>query len=78
MTCREVADFLMDYVAGDLAPEVRVEFERHLDRCGNCREFLREYRVTMAASTAAWPEEDVTPPEELVEAIVAALRQIKT
>ena len=75
MTCRECAEFLADYLAGDLASEVRATFERHLERCPNCVNYLDQYKATIRAGKAAFANEagDQTDfPEELVRAILAA------
>ena len=47
MTCREVADFLAEYVAGTLAADIRGQFDRHLSVCPNCRAYLATYRATI-------------------------------
>ena len=75
MTCREVAEFLQDYVAGGLPSPLLEDFDRHLEACRNCREFLAQYRATIAASTAAWTDETIDPPDELVTAILQALQR---
>lgn len=76
MTCQEVADFLLDYTAGELADDVRVQFERHLSNCLNCREYLSIYRVTTTLGRHALDRADdaieAGVPEELVAAILAA------
>ena len=76
MNCRECAEFLADYLAGDLATEVRTTFERHLERCPNCVSYLEQYEATIRAGKAAFGEEPVAVevdfPEELVRAILAA------
>jgi anti-sigma factor RsiW len=75
MTCREVAGFLQEYVAGDLSPDLLAAFERHLGDCSNCREFLSQYRATIAAAAGAWTTEaDVDAPPELVSAILSSLQ----
>ena len=75
MTCREVAEFLVDYVASELRPDVKEPFERHLSNCPNCREFLKQYRETIAAGAALAEIETLAPPDELVDAILASLRR---
>lgn len=76
MNCRECAQFLADYLAGDLATEVRTIFERHLERCPNCVSYLEQYKATIRAGKAAFAEEPAAAeadfPEELVQAILAA------
>ena len=75
MTCRELSDFVLDYVGGELPPPLREAFERHLDACGNCRLYLDSYRATVRASRHALGEEPTAlppMPEDLVRAILAA------
>jgi anti-sigma factor RsiW len=78
MTCREVIEFLMSYLDGELSPEVRAEFERHLAVCSSCVAYLDSYRQTIALtqSGAAAPESGAIQelPAELVAAIHNALR----
>jgi len=79
MTCRDVAEFLADFLDKALAPEVAAAFEQHLRACPACRDYLHAYRSTVRAARAAWP---ATPddkladvPEELVRAILASRAQ---
>lgn len=76
MTCRELADFLMDYVNEDLAPDVRRDFERHLALCANCVAYVRTYRSTIELGRRAFDdleaEAGTDVPFELVQAILAA------
>ena len=76
MTCRELAEFLGDYLADALRPEVRAAFEHHLTLCPNCDRYLAQYqqssqfaRVALQISNAPVPAE---VPEDLIEAILAA------
>lgn len=78
MTCREVAEFLFDYVSGALPPELTVEFEGHVSRCENCREFLKQYRTTVSASAKVWPDDEAQAPDDLVAAILDTLRHRKS
>ena len=77
MTCREVADFMLDYTSGELPVEVRAVFERHLERCANCREYLALYLKSVELGGRAFAE-DAAPavtagdPAELVAATLAA------
>lgn len=80
MTCREVLDFLMSYLDGELPPAERVRFDQHLAACAVCVQYLDSYRRTVELakqSLADGPEEqgcqDV--PEELVQAIVASRKR---
>ena len=59
MKCRECDEFLVDYVAGDLAPDVVATFELHLSRCRNCKVYLDQYLSTIKAGRKF--EANVTP-----------------
>lgn len=73
MTCRECAEFLGDYLSGELALDVRATFERHLTRCSNCETYVEQYRVTIKAGQAACEGELAEDfPDELIRAILAA------
>lgn len=79
MTCREVADFLGDYVSGDLAADVRAQFDRHLTLCPNCRAYLATYRAAIEVGFRAFANPDANAqaevPAELVTAIMDAVRR---
>lgn len=79
LTCRACADFLADYLSGELAHEVRASFEVHLDRCRNCRTYLDQYAAVIRAGRRACTREDERAaeafPEELVRAILDAQKQ---
>jgi anti-sigma factor RsiW len=76
MTCREFADFMGDYLSGELPRETRAAFEGHLRLCVNCQRYLAGYEETVKLGRAAFADGDaaVPPqvPEELVRAILAA------
>jgi anti-sigma factor RsiW len=78
VTCREFAEFIADYLAGDLPAPHRQEFDRHLARCANCARYLDGYRRTIEMSQSAFEPGDATlpadVPEELVKAILRARR----
>ena len=75
LTCRELIDFLDDYVAGTLPGPQRERFDEHLGRCAACVRYLRGYQGTMRAVALSFAPEAAPPadvPEELVGAILAA------
>ena len=74
MKCRECDEFLVDYVAGELPPDVLATFELHISRCRNCRTYLEQYRATIKAGKTACDaaKQGVQMPEELIQAILAA------
>lgn len=79
MTCRELAEFLSDYIDGALQGEALAVFERHLAVCPECRVYLKSFESTVAIGRVAFDEscnECPQPPAELVEAILAGRRAI--
>jgi anti-sigma factor RsiW len=76
LTCREINDFLLDYISGDLTVDQVAQFERHLAVCPACVDYIRSYKDTIRFGRTAF--DDVTDeqladvPEELVQAILAA------
>jgi anti-sigma factor RsiW len=76
LRCREVVDFLADYLARALPPARQALFEAHLARCARCPEYLRTYADTIKLGKAAFDDLDApvpdAVPEELVRAILAA------
>lgn len=74
MTCREVLDFLSDYVDGDLSESVHQTFEGHMGRCPNCQTLLDQIRTTIVLARQTGQEPDLPPlPEDLVAAIMKTL-----
>ncbi len=79
-TCRDLADFLMDYLDGELPEVQRDEFERHLHACPPCVAYLETYKQTvrLGKSVCQGPDEPVPDdvPEQLVRAVLAARRKL--
>lgn len=78
MTCRDMIDFLMDYVEEQLSTAERRRFDEHLEACPECVDYVDSYRtMTGFGDLICAPENDETPPEmpeELVTAILEARR----
>ena len=77
MTCRELADFIHAYLAGELPSDVQRGFEAHLEICAACREYLRAYKATVDLGRRAFAADDrdasaADVPEDLVTAILNA------
>ena len=76
MTCREFADFIADYLSGELPADSLTSFEHHLRLCVNCQKYLAGYEATVKLGKRAFADDDadVPPqvPEELVQAILTA------
>jgi len=75
MKCREFVEFLMEYLDGALAHAEQTVFERHIEDCPACVNYLRTYRETVRlGNRICAPDAEVPPdvPEELVQAILSA------
>ncbi len=77
LTCRELIEFLDDYVEGLLAATRRAAFEEHLRVCDPCVRYLAGYRSTLRAVALAHADSEAASadaPGELIEAILASRR----
>ena len=85
MNCKEVIDFLMEYLDDELSEEQRSAFESHLKVCSACVAFIESYKQTLQLtkhlrfSEAGQKVEDKVDdivledvPHGLVDAILAA------
>lgn len=77
MTCRELIDFLMQYLDGELPADRRAVFDAHLAVCDACQRYLATYREGVALGKSACGNDPSDPvptevPEDLVQAILAA------
>jgi anti-sigma factor RsiW len=77
MTCREFADFLDQYINGELPTVQAAAFDEHLGLCPDCRHYLDTYRQTIALSRKVLSASANAPasehiPEELVKAVLQA------
>lgn len=78
VSCKELIEFLMDYIEGDLPAARRAVFERHLGACASCRAYLESYRRTVELGKSALKPCDEAAmnaaPEGLIRAVRAARR----
>jgi anti-sigma factor RsiW len=74
VTCRELIEFLAEYLDGELSPDARNEFDRHLKVCASCVAYIDSYRQTIQLGKLAFaPTDEPAPvPEGLRRAIRAA------
>lgn len=79
ITCKELIDFLGDYLEGELAVDQRREFDRHLAVCPSCVHYVETYKSTVVMGKEAFKDPCDPPPqnvpEELIAAILAARRK---
>lgn len=72
MKCRELADLLVDYVAGDLEPNLAEHIKEHLCLCPPCVRFVETYEVTIRI-TRRLPM--VAMPTQMLDRLREALKQ---
>jgi hypothetical protein len=70
ITCRQIAELLIDYVSGDLAPEHCQHIQQHLKCCPPCLVYLETYQLTIRLSRQLPP---APMPPELVQRLRAVL-----
>jgi anti-sigma factor RsiW len=72
LTCRELIEFLGQYVDAELPADERARFDAHLARCPDCASYLESYRETIRAGRRAC-EADAPVPDDVPQEIVAAI-----
>jgi anti-sigma factor RsiW len=75
ITCRELTDFLLQYLAGEIRGRRRAVFEAHLAACDGCHAYLRGYEEAVRLGRDAFCSDEPIPedlPEDLVHAVLAA------
>ena len=60
LVCQQVVELVTDYLEGALSEADRRRFERHLDGCPHCTEYLAQMRETIRLAGRLAPE-DLTP-----------------
>lgn len=73
MTCREFADFIGDYLSGELPSDGRSAFEHHLQICPNCQKYLAGYAETVKLGKRAFNNGEAAVPAEVPEELVKAI-----
>jgi anti-sigma factor RsiW len=73
LTCRELVDFLMAWLEGDLPPRQRAAFDAHLAVCEDCVAYLRSYEATLRLERRALEAPEAQVPDEVPERLVAAI-----
>lgn len=78
LTCRDICDFVMAWLDGELPERERAIFAAHLALCRQCVSYLEGYKATIKLAREAHetnPCAALPPvPEDLVKAILAARR----
>lgn len=74
INCRELIDFIADYLEDALEPMQKLDFDRHIARCASCRAYLASYETTIRLARAAGTEDQAlveAAPADLIRAILA-------
>jgi anti-sigma factor RsiW len=77
LTCRELVEFLADYLSGELPAPQRAAFNGHLAECPPCVAYMKSYDTVARLGRLAAAEDAPVPPdvpEALVQAILSARR----
>jgi anti-sigma factor RsiW len=74
MTCRELTELLLEYIQGELDPDLCEHIHRHLSLCPPCEAYVETYRITIQL-TRRLPAAPMPP--ELAERLEDALREMK-
>lgn len=77
ITCREVLDFIMAYVDGELSADQKHEFERHLGVCPSCLNYMDSYKATIKLGKAAMQKLDESATGSVPEGLVRAIREAR-
>src|SRR5690242_5270372 len=73
VTCREFADAIGDYLAGDLATPERMSFESHQLVCANSCWYLVQYDRSITLAREAFQDVAAARANELPESLVASI-----
>ena len=74
MTCRELAELLLEYTQGDLDPDLCEHISRHLSDCQPCMHYMESYRNAIQLTGRLPP---APMPPELAQRLEVALRSFK-
>jgi anti-sigma factor RsiW len=58
LTCKELVELVTDYLEGALSRRDRKRFEKHIDGCTNCSEYVAQFRETIRL-TGTLREQDI-------------------
>ncbi len=78
MKCRELIDFITDYVEGELAEVERTTFESHLHLCPPCVDYIESYRRAIALGREALDCVDERVPDDVPDDLVRAILEARS
>lgn len=75
MDCRQIDQFLSDYLEGRLTSEQSKLFDEHLGECPDCVAYLDSYRRTIRLGKAAFADPSAPAKGIVPSAILQAILQ---
>ena len=72
INCKDSIDRLLEYLDGEVPPEVKEHLEQHFQGCSPCDEFMKQYRETPSLCRKALLKS--TMPREVAERLTSFLR----
>jgi len=78
ISCETFESFIVDYIDGNLEESQKHIFIQHLRECPACEVYLKNYEYRIQLSKSIFANDTDTPniPNQLVDAILAAKKQI--
>jgi len=73
MTCKELVEWITEYLEGAMSRDDRLKFEQHLAACPGCTEYLAQLRETIRL-TGRLPRGDI--PSNTRKSLVRAFREL--
>ncbi|MFZ4576509.1 MAG: anti-sigma factor family protein [Phycisphaerales bacterium] len=77
ISCRELIDFISDYLEGSLNESQRAEFDRHLSVCPPCVRYLDAFRTTVMLAKGAGAASEPRPLNPVPPALRDAIREAR-
>jgi anti-sigma factor RsiW len=77
VSCQEFEAFIVDYLDDELNDQESAIFERHLNHCRECREYLKAYKQTITLGKAALANPEAPIPNDVPEELIKAMLQAK-
>lgn len=77
ISCKEVEEFLLDYLEGRLGIWTRLMFKLHLMMCPDCPKYIEEYKNIIALGRKAFPEPEKPAKEKVPDEILQAILSVR-
>lgn len=77
ITCKELIDFLADYVDQLLPVDQRRDFDAHLELCPSCMNYLDAYKKTIAIGKTAFAATDDPARSKAPEGLLRAVKNAR-